>query len=174
MDRGHIVHAFVKNAARAESPNLGFWVLDPVDALIHAALHLITHHSRDMRLLWIYDLAMLSQELKAPGDWETLQDRSVKLGARISIERALQLAQVVVSFQIPLGFGDFFSWSKPDETEITAMANAMIRYSPFTRLKLRLSSCSSSRQKAMFIFKFLIPDPGLMRMTKHYSDGTPL
>ncbi len=173
-DRGHIVHAFVKNAARAESPDLGFWVLDPVDALIHAALHLITHHSRDMRLIWIYDIALLSQGLEAPRDWERLQDRSVKLGGRISIERALKLAQVVIGFQIPLGFGDFSSWPKPGETEITSMANAMIRYRPFTRLKLRLSSCYSSRQKAMFIFKFLIPDPDLMRMSRHYSDGTPL
>ena len=78
--RGNIVQAFVKNASKVGTPNLNFWILNPVDALIHAALHLLTHHSEDLRLLWIYDIALLSQRLEVPEDWEMLQDRSVKLG----------------------------------------------------------------------------------------------
>ena len=44
-----------------ETPTLKFETLDKVNALIYAAFHLILHHPESLRLIWIGDIAFLSQ-----------------------------------------------------------------------------------------------------------------
>ena len=170
---GNNVEELLRNAADIEAGGLRFLIADPVDALIHAAAHMIIHHSQDIRLIWIYDIAMLAQGLKRPGDWKILQDRSVNWGARISVEYALNLARILTGLQLPEGVCDFSSWPEPTTDETTAISNTLNRHNrPDIKLRLRLSACATSRQKTRFLFKFIVPDSDLMR--KHYPDGTPL
>ncbi len=170
---GNNVEKLLRTAIEVEVGDLRFLIADPVDALIHAAAHMLIHHNRDIRLIWIYDIAMLAQNLKGPGDWEILQDRSVNWGARIPVEKALNLAQILTGLQLPEGVSDFSSWPKPTAAEATAMSNALNRHRrPDIKLRLRLSACATSRQKVRFIFKFIVPQPDEMRT--YYSDGTPL
>ena len=134
---------------------------------------MIIHHSQDIRLIWIYDIALLAQGLKAPGDWKTLQKRSVNWGARIAVEWALKLAQTLTDLQLPEGVSDFSSWPKPTAAETTAMSNTLNRHRrPDIKLRLRLSASATSRQKVRFLFKFIVPQ--LDEMQTYYSDGTPL
>ena len=116
---------------------------------------------------------MLAQGLKGPGDWKILQDRSVNWGARISVEYALNLAQILTGLQLPEGVCDFSSWPEPTADETTAISNTLNRHSrPDIKLRLRLSACATSRQKIRFLIKFIVPKPDLMRV--YYPDGTPV
>jgi hypothetical protein len=116
---------------------------------------------------------MLAQGLKGPGDWKILQDRSVNWGARISVEYALNLAQILTGLQLPEGVCDFSSWPEPTADETTAISNTLNRHNrPDIKLRLRLSACATSRQKARFLIKFIVPKPDLMRV--YYPDGTPV
>ena len=170
---GNNVQELLRNATEVEAGDLRFLVANPVDALIHAAAHMIIHHSQDIRLIWIYDIALLAQALKAPADWKILQERSVNWGARISVEYALNLAQILTGLQLPAEICDFSSWPEPTADETATISNTLNRHSrPDIKLRLRLAACATSRQKARFLFKFIVPKPDLMRV--YYPDGTPL
>ncbi len=110
---------------KVETPTLAFETLDPVDYLIHSAIHLIMIHKNEMRLSWIYDTALLAQHLQVPDDWETLQERSVAWRARLPLEHCLKMAQVWAGLELPDGFDDFSTWPRPTEDEAAVWEDTM-------------------------------------------------
>lgn len=173
--RGNGVKELFQKTIAADTVDMTFETLHPVDTLIHAASHLTMVHNQDMRLIWIYDIALLAQNLEAPGDWEMLQDRSSDWGARQAVETALKLAQIVTGLELPGRFSNFSTWPKPEEADVTAMAYALNRHRrPDIRFKLRLSACSNSQQKARFLFRFIVPHPDVIKSSTYYSTDSPL
>ena len=170
---GNNVEALLRNATEAEGSGPRFLVADPVDALIHAAAHVIIHHNQDIRLLWIYDVALLSKGLKAPGDWKTLQSRSVKWGAQISVEYALNLAQILTGLQLPAEICDFSSWPNPAPDETSVLSKALnLHRRPDVRVRFRLSASATMGQKIRLLFRVIVPPPDEMRAS--YSHRTPV
>ena len=87
--------------------------------------------------------------------------------------RMHQKVQILTGLQLPEGVCDFSSWPEPTADETTAISNTLNRHNrPDIKLRLRLSACATSRQKARFLIKFIVPKPDLMRV--YYPDGTPV
>lgn len=174
--RGNKVEVIFQNAIEVEAANLSFETMHPVDALINAALHLIMHHNQDMRLIWVYDIALLARSLVVPEDWEMLQEKSSEWGARLAVEESLRLAQILTDLQLPKRFDNFSTWPKPAMAELACLNNAMVKgentKTLFELLKeLYLSSSAKNFKKILYIFKLIFPDPGYMRHWYPQSNG---
>jgi len=153
-------------AITVKTTALCFETLHPIDALIYAALHLIMSHSQSMRLIWIYDIALLAQNLCLPNDWDILQKRSFAWGARLSVEYSIKMAHIWADLQLPKSFNDFSTWPGPEENEIVAVTNAIHIYDrPANLLKLYLSCTPSFSKKLHILFKVLFPDLSYIRNT---------
>jgi len=165
MERDNGVEDYFQRSITVEVPTLKFETLDRVDALIHAAFHLILHHPDGMRLMWISDIAFLARNLVVPDEWEVLQKRASVLKLRLAVEKALKLAQMWNGLMIPEGYSDFTKWPTPEEAEKVELNYAIREQGPDIRLKGYLASIRSSPRKIRYLFKFLFPDPALIRIT---------
>jgi hypothetical protein len=147
-------------------PSLTFESLHPVDALIHAAIHLTMHHNRQMRLVWIYDIALLARSLVVPDDWEALQERSIEWRARLAIENSLKLAQNWAGLQLPEGFNDFLAWPRPTHPELDAWTNATNRHErKKALLRLHMPGSSGIFDQVRSLLRLIFPPPDRIRQT---------
>jgi len=150
---------------RVKLSDLSFEALHPVDALIHRAFNMALSHNRDIRLIWIYDVALLARHLTVPDDWEVLQERSVAWRARLALENSLKMAQVWVGLKLPDRFSEFSSWPRPTETEVTAWSDAILRHDRIASFfRLHWSNSSKPLEKIQFLFHLLFPDPKIIRI----------
>jgi hypothetical protein len=157
-------------AVTIEGTGWDFRALHPVDALIHAAIHLTMHHSREMRLIWIHDIALLAKHLTVPDDWKTLQNRSIQWNARLAVENSLRLAEVWSGLRLPLDFRDFGTWPTPTDTEAATWTHAMERHhKTATLLNLFMAGSTGVFQKARALGRVVFPHPDLIR--KSYPPG---
>ncbi len=162
-DRDIGIEDLFLRAWKVESSSLTFATLHPVDALIHAAIHLVMIHNRDMRLIWIYDIALLARHLRIPEDWEVLQERSVAWSARLAVESSLKMAQVLTGLSLPDGFSDFSSWPRPTEEELATWSHAMRHHWVSVLLKRYLSRPSGVTEMLRSLFCLLFPNPDIVR-----------
>ena len=170
--RGNRAEEFFQKAVEIDAVNLSFEAMHQVDALILAALHLIMTHNQDMRLIWIYDIALLARNLVVPEDWEILKERSLDCGARLAVEKSLRLAQILTGLQLPRRFSDFSTWPKPAEAELTCMTNAMVkRGNPKVLFKLHLSSSPEFFKRVRYFCKLILPGPDYMQHHYGRSNG---
>ena len=157
------VHDLFHRALKVKSSSLTFETLHPVDALINAAIHMGMIHSRDMRLIWICDIALLARYLRMPEDWEVLQERSVAWSARIAVENSLKTAQAWTGLKLPDGFSDFSSWPRPTEEELATWSHTMKRHWVSILLNRYLSRPSGLKKMLRSLFGLLFPHPDIVR-----------
>jgi hypothetical protein len=172
VERGNRVYDLFSRSMEVETSIVTFEALNWVDALIHAALHLVMTHNQEVRLLWIYDIALLAQKLTVPDDWKLLQERSSIWGARLSLESSLRMAQLWAGLQIPRGFDRFSAWPKPTEAETTAVINTMLRHSrPDIYLKLFSPGLGSLTipKKIRLLLRLVFPSTDCMRSRYLFS-----
>ncbi len=152
-----------KNALKIRSPDFIFETLQPVDALIHAATHLILKHGRRMQLNWIYDIALLAHQLSVPQDWKILQERSVAWNGRLALEKALKMAQYWCGLHVPEGFKDFNCWPPPTTAECEILNS--VEKSHWTRILLKrwLTHPADLFKMARSFFGLLFPAPDIVR-----------
>ncbi len=148
-----------------ETPTLAYQTLENVDALIHAAFHLLVHHGEGTRLIWIYDIALLAQELTVPKGWEVLQQRALQLKASLAVGDALKLAHSWFGLHIPEGYEDFTSGSRSEDAQRAELSYAKHKQGRDIRLGGYLSSLRTSKNKIRYLIKFLFPHPDYMRLT---------
>ena len=79
------INELFHRSIQLETPSLSFKVLDPVDTLIACVLHMTITHSKDIRLLSIYDIALLLQRITDKHTWQILIERSIEFNARIGL-----------------------------------------------------------------------------------------
>jgi len=101
IKRNNDVGEFFIRAKTVETPELTFRTLDPVDALICYAFHLILHHAKNVRLIWINDITCLARNLVETDQWENLQKRASAYKLRLSLQKALELSQTWNGLEIP-------------------------------------------------------------------------
>jgi len=152
-----------RRALKVKSSSLTFATLHPVDALINAAIHMAMIHNRDMRLIWICDIALLARQLRIPEDWELLQERSVAWSARLAVENSLKIAQAWTGLKLPEKFSDFSSWPQPTEEELATWSHTMRRHWVSLMLKRYLSRPSGLREMLRSLFGLLFPHPDIVR-----------
>jgi len=114
------VENYFENAVQVSFDGTTFEALHPVDALIHRALNNAFMHDGDMRLIWIYDILILSRNLKETDDWLLLQNQSVARRARLAVEVALTLARSWYGLCLPDTCADFSTWPVPSLEELDA------------------------------------------------------
>jgi signal peptidase len=154
-------------AAKVKSSALNFDTLNPVDSLLHRAINMSIWHNKAIRLIWIYDTALLARELSSPDEWKALQERSIAWRARLALENSLKMAQVWVGLKMPGGFNDFSTWPRPTQIEASFWSDALLRHEQASSFfKLHWSSSSGIFQKARFLFHLLFPHPEIIR--KYY------
>jgi len=152
-------------AVSIKASNFTFAALHPVDALIHAALHLTLVHGQDMQLRWIYDISFLSRKLVVPDDWIILQARSVEWRAVLAMQNSLKMARIWTGLKLPVGFDDFSKWPDPAQIEIKAWSHAIRPYhNIISFFKLSLTDSSNISEKVGSIFHLIFPEPGIVRM----------
>lgn len=145
------------------TPHLTFQTLEPVDALIHAAIHLMWIHSRDIRLIWIYDITLLANQLRVPEDWELLLERSVEWRARLALEKSLRMAQLWFAFALPKGFLDFTLWPKPTKQELEAWSQSTKQHWMAILVRRYLRKPSDLLKSVRALFFVLFPHPKIVR-----------
>jgi hypothetical protein len=144
-------------------PGLTLETLDPADSLLQAAQHMMLSHRQDLRLIWIYDISVLARLIKTPDEWQALLERSVAWRARISLEKALRLAQFWTGFRAPFGFDDFSRWPAPLPDEVKIFDLMVRGNGPVMKLRLILPAGATNREKARFLWSLLFPPAGYMR-----------
>lgn len=162
------VEELFNRAEKVATPELAFMALDMVDSLIYAALHMLLHHTRDIRLSWIYDISMLAKKITSAGMWEAVQKRSVDLGSVLAVRTALELAEFWTGFKIPEGFSDALTWPEPSEGEKKTFHQALKKqFRPFALLKQYLSGAPTIGKKIFLLMQIFIPAPTYIR--RNYS-----
>jgi signal peptidase len=167
ISREAAIEELFERAVRIERSGLKFETLNPVDSLIYRAINMCIWHNKEIRLIWIYDTALLAHQLKAPQDWEDLLEASVRWRARLALENSLKMAQVWVGLKLPERFNDFSKWPNPTQAEVSAWSDALLRHERASSFfKLHWSSSTDIFQKARFLFHLLFPHPEIIR--KYY------
>ena len=148
-----------------ETPSVSFKILDPIDTLIACVLHMTLTHCNDIRLLSVYDIALLLQKITDKHKWQILLERSGELNARIGLEKAIKMAQLWNGLKLPADFIDFHKWPVASDGENRTVSNAIHRHDKPIRtfLKIYLSGASEPLQKAKHIFRLVFPRTDHMR-----------
>lgn len=142
-------------AVTVHTDQFSFETLGPRDAFLHMASHMIYGHTRDIRLTWVHDIALLADRLRGPEDWTAVREACHGWGARNAVEVALTMAEVWTGLTLPKGFNDFDQWPTPSEKEMAIWPDLLRKdRSIRSYLKLRLSALPDRREK-IHILRYL-------------------
>lgn len=147
-------------------------ILSPVDALIHAALHLALTHNRNLRLIWLYDIGLLAGRLCGPEDWRFFVERASASGAGEAAALSLQGAGL---------------WTNLETTKVSLLALEELRNSAQAREKVRIArrmatskladlefrmrSCPTIYSKCLYLLHFIFPPPHYVQRSAFYLRG---
>ena len=149
------INELFHRSIQLETPSLSFKVLDPVDTLIACVLHMTITHSKDIRLLSIYDIALLLQKITDKHTWQILIERSIEFNARIGLEKAIKMAQLWTGLNLPADFIDFHKWPTASDIEYRIVPN--VKNILGTLLHLNMSVSTNPLQKVRDNFRLAFP-----------------
>jgi hypothetical protein len=151
--------------------NVTFTALDRRDALLYAALHMVLHHTRDIRLSWIYDISMLAQQLTSEKEWKQLLERSAAWGAVIVLRRSLELAEVWTGFVIPEKIRDTLVWPEPSDGEKKTIQQVFRkRFRAYALFRQYISGAPTLGKKTGLIIRLVFPTPAYVRRSYANED----
>ena len=159
QERDNNVEELFRRAITIETPFLSFNTLNPIDALVMGAFHMILHHPGTLRLTWVSDIALLASKLTTTSDWDDLIERTSRFKLRLAMEKALKSAQMWFGLRIPEGYDDFTHWPMPEKTEKTELSYLTNKNAADIRLGGYLYTFRKSPNKIRYIFNFLFPPP---------------
>lgn len=144
-------------AVTVKHESLAFHTLDAVDALVQAAMHLTMNHVKNMRLIWIYDIALLAKRLSVPDEWKVLQQRCSEWSAHFPVKNALTAACLWTGLQPPDGF-ELSRWPEPSKSEMVAWSHIVTRYSSvISSFRLCWPEALGRPDKIKHLFRLLFP-----------------
>ena len=152
-----------RRAVRIDTSAVSFETLHPVDALVHAAIHLGVIHNRDVRLIWVCDIARLAGLLHEREDWQALQQRSVLWRGRLALEACLKMAQVWCGAQLPEAVRDYTLWPEPTPDEALVWSHAFRDHWATLLVRQCLTGPLGLKRALGSLLHVLFPDPEIMR-----------
>jgi hypothetical protein len=155
------VETMITRAKIVPGPSGEIAIFNRVDALIHACFHLIYTHPNHLRLLWLYDIYLLAQQLNDE-DWREALRLSVLWQARIPLKRSLELCAEWFGADFPVEICDLTHFP-PQEQEVdlyhlavyTADNNRLASWWRWHLFQLRYLNW---RQRSQYIKLRLWPD----------------
>ena len=161
------INEIFSRSVKIETPGLSFNMLHPVENLIHASLHMLIGHSQDLRLIWIYDCALLAHHITLTNDWEMLIKKSETYETQIVLKNALKMAQLWSNLKIPVRFRDLYLKPEPSHIDDVAWSDPIQwrsdQISKFT-FNLFFSNNLSPFKRALQLFHVIFPHPDIVRM----------
>ena len=142
-----------------------FHTLNPVDALVQAAFHMVLHHPESYRLIWVSDIALLWQKIVARKEMQLLRRRTADFNLNLAMEKALKLAQLWFGIRPPDGHDDFTNFLEPDLNEKTEFEYVTNHCATDIRISGYLETFRKSPNKIGYLVKFLFPSPDYIRAT---------
>lgn len=132
--------------------------LCPVDALIHASVHMSMTHYKEITLMWIMDIALLMQHIRIPQDWLDLKNTSMEWQVRPAVDHSIKLAQSWFGIKLPAEFEDFTLNPTFSKMETRVWADARKRFkNVFSMLSIRGANSFTS------IWRFIFPPARIMK-----------
>lgn len=99
---------FFERAIQKPFEEISFEGLNPIDELIHLTLHMTLVHTRDIRLIWLYDIHLLLKEIHRLKMEEALYQRAREWSASLPLFHALQLTWAWTGHAPPEAFHEAF------------------------------------------------------------------
>jgi len=135
--------------------NTSWNVSNEANSSIACVLHMTITHSKDIRLLSIYDIALLLQKITDKHTWQILIERSIEFNARIGLEKAIKMAQLWTGLNLPADFIDFRKWPTASDIEYRIVPN--VKNILGTLLHLNMSVSTNPLQKVRDNFRLAFP-----------------
>ena len=145
-------------------PGISFFTLDPVDAFIHAAVHLTLNHDEGIRLIWVADLGYLTRKLNETDGWPLLQRNIVESKTIAVVRHALNAAQLWFNVQIPDNFLSYLSKFETNDAERMEIDYAIGRITSNIRFGGYFKALRETPNKLKFVVQFIFPAPEYVRI----------
>jgi len=152
-----------EKSVKVELNDMVLETLNPVDSLIHAAVHLCFLHPESIRLIWLYDTALLARTLKTDKDQAELMERSREQGAYIAVLESLKLAGIWTGLGPPAGMPLFSHWPEPEEHEKKFFRTIMNKKKPGALFRASWPGSLTAAKKIKFLFFVIFPPVGILR-----------
>ncbi|MBU0996158.1 MAG: nucleotidyltransferase family protein [Proteobacteria bacterium] len=137
---------------------LSFCGLDPVDELIHLVLHLVLIHTRDIRLIWLYDIFLLATQIGESGRWQELTEICQEWSATLAVFHILQLVRIWTPLSLPDEVNSLDKWPKQHPAEEKAWQSVLKKHRHIhAMISLRLPPGLPWIKKAIYIVDFVFP-----------------
>jgi len=133
------------------------YTLHPSDHLLYLVFHNIFQHDQ-IRLDWVYDMALLMALLKAPEDWQSLQEQCSKSHLIIPMKLAITAATLWSNVEIPQDFKDFSLWPSPSSEDKRLWEHSRKRNTSFrSNFYLTFQGQHGIREKIKYCCFFIFP-----------------
>jgi hypothetical protein len=140
-----------------EAGDISIPVLVPSHALVHAALHLIYANFDNIRLIWVYDLHLLSRQVDDQGLWPDVFAVARQWHGRLALADALLLAQHWFGTPLPPGLTDPDHFSAHEAEWAVYQTVHSAASTPEKMQRLRLANLSYG-QRLSFYYDRLLPN----------------
>ena len=152
------VNAIFDRAQEKHHGKITFMGLDPVDELIHLILHMALIHTRDIRLIWLYDIFLLTEVLFQKGLWSLFIERCREWQAVEPARHILFLAQLWTPLSLPQTIRDTTIWPAPDHEEEAVWKRILAKHKDAAgMISMRLPPNLSPGRKIFYLMRFLFP-----------------
>ena len=169
--RGGSIHDIFKRTIEVKQNGISFNAMHPVDNLIHCALHLSMFHNKDIRLMWINDVALLFKYIDEKDYWKALQKSSDEWMARLALENSLKMAQGWTGLKLTRE-NNLLNWPAPEEHEIAIWSNSIQRHKSIIKMfTMHWKDSSNIFEKIKYFFCLLFPNPDMMRRSYPTSNN---
>lgn len=143
-------------------------VPSPVNALLIACLHRTAHHGTCMRLIWLYDIHLLTKRLSY-AEWEDVVTLSARRGLSAIVDAGLDAASTMFGWSAP---SDVIDRLRLDAAATDADVRTFLESDP-AKIDVALSDwrrLSDWPTRARFLREHLFPSPWYMR--QHYNTSS--
>ena len=147
-----------------QMPGVSFRTLNPADALIHTSVHLTLNHSEGIRLIWLADIAFLTQRLNEIYGWTQLERKIVESKTSVAVGQAVKAAQLWFNVQIPDDTLRNLPKLKTGDSEKMELNYAVGRNSTNVRIDGYFRAFSEVPNKFRFLVQFIFPAPEYVRI----------
>ena len=160
-------------AGPAAAARHGDAVLEPADALLHAAAHLVLQHPGAERLIWVADVErILAAVAHENGFWTTTVTRAREAQLSLALSAALRMAAFWFHTPVPDFVRD--ALREAESAAETRIYHRLRSRAPVgqegARLWADVRGVRGARAKAAFALAHLFPSPDYMR-ARHRLDG---